>query len=723
MECTLNRVGDTYFDQIQRSGHADRAEDLDRFAELGIRTLRYPILWERTAPHGLEHIDWRWADSRLKRLRRLEISPIVGFVHHGSGPRHTSLVSSCFPEKLAQFAAAFAERFPWVQSYTPVNEPLTTARFSGLYGVWYPHGSDAYTFARAVLIQCRATVLAMRAIRRVNPAAQLVQTDDLGKSFSTPALAYQAEFENERRWLSWDLLCGRVNRDHPMWGYLRWAGIEEPELEFFLEHPCPPDIIGINHYLTSERFLDERIDRYPPHTHGSNGTHSYADVEAVRVRPQGIAGPGAMIRETWERFGLPVAVTEAHLGCSREEQLRWLGEVWSAACEARAEGVDVRAVTAWALLGSFDWHCLLTREEGHYEPGVFDLRAPQPRPTALAHMLRNLATRGEHDHPVLDGPGWWRRPERILYPLRRVRVAHREPGPDAARPLLITGATGTLGQAFARICDLRGLSHRLLTRQEMDIADPASVEAALDRTQPWAVINAAGYVRVDDAEREPEVCMRENTGGPTTLAAACARHDVKLVAFSSDLVFDGEQDTPYLESDPVSPLGVYGRSKAEMEARVLELLPSSLVVRTSAFFGPWDPYNFATLVLRVLHAGDTFVAADDAVVSPTYVPDLAHAALDLLIDGEQGIWHLANPGAITWADLARTVAEMAGLDTFRIEARPTRELGLLAPRPLFSALGSERGSLLPSLSHSLHRYFHDRGLPVAEGIELALLSR
>src|SRR5918997_1281413 len=86
IECTVNRVGDRYFDQIQRSGHADRPGDLERFAALGIRALRYPVLWERTAPDGLSSADWSWPDQRLSRLQALGIAPIVGLVHHGSGP-------------------------------------------------------------------------------------------------------------------------------------------------------------------------------------------------------------------------------------------------------------------------------------------------------------------------------------------------------------------------------------------------------------------------------------------------------------------------------------------------------------------------------------------------------------------------------------------------------------------------------------------------------------
>jgi dTDP-4-dehydrorhamnose reductase len=714
VECTVNRVGDCFFDQLELNGHAQRSGDLDLFAELGVRRLRYPVLWERTAPDGLESANWSWADERLGRLRALQVTPIVGLVHHGSGPRSTSLIDPDFPDKVAAYARALAERFPWVEHYTPINEPLTTARFSGLYGHWYPHGSDDFTFARALLNQCRAVVLAMRAIREINPAAQLIQTEDLGKTFSTRALAYQADFENERRWLTFDLLTGSLTRGRLMWWYLRSIGIKDAELDWFTDNPCPPDIIGVNHYLTSERFLDERLKRYPAFTHGGNGRDAYADVEAVRVCAEGTAGPRALMKEAWERYGLPLAVTEAHLGCTREEQLRWLKEVWDGAQSLRQEGGDVRAVTAWSLLGAYDWNSLLTRAAGHYEPGVFDLRAPQPRPTALARLIRDLASGRDPEMAVLDSPGWWRRLKRLCYPpvnRRPHEVANTLQGVSMkdkpARPLLITGATGTLGRAFAKICEARGLAYRLLSRHEMDIADAAAVERAMIEYEPWAVVNTAGYVRVDEAEGDAERCLRENAAGAKILAEACARFNLKFVTFSSDLVFDGRSETPYVESSRCAPLNVYGRSKVEAEALVLNAHPGALVIRTSAFFGPWDEYNFVTVALRTLASGQRFRAADDAIISPTYVPDLVHAALDLLIDEEQGIWHLANKGATSWVELARRVAELAGLDPGLIDACSTRSLQLAAPRPLYSVLGSERANVLPSLDDALGRYLRE----------------
>lgn len=714
IECTVNRVGDKYSDQIERSGHALRIKDLERLAELGVRTLRYPILWERTAPESLARPDWSWADERMDHLRRLGLDPIVGLVHHGSGPRYTSLIDPEFPEKLAQYARAVAQRYPWVTRYTPVNEPLTTARFSCLYGYWYPHERDALAFARAFLAQCRATVLAMRAIREINSDACLIQTEDLGKTFSTPALAYQAEFENERRWLTFDVLSGRLVPHSPMWRYFRWLGIKQSELRWFLENKIEPAFLGVNHYITSERFLDERTSRYPVNSQGGNGRHIYADVEAVRVCASGVAGPKALLREAWDRYHLPVAVTEVHLGCTREEQLRWLKEVWDAAVDLRKENVNVAAVTAWATFGAFDWNSLLTSDSGCYEPGVFDLRSPAPRPTALSRMIKILAS-GEHfDHPILDTPGWWHRLDRLSYP----PVTHHEHAPspsqrtirqtgDASRCLLITGATGTLGQAFARICGKRGLAYQLLNRQQLDIADPDSVARAVERYEPWAIVNAAGYVRVDEAEKDVERCFRENVVGPLCLAQECARNRLPLVTFSSDLVFDGLKQAPYVETDKCAALNVYGRSKAEAESRVLAAFPDALVIRTSAFFGPWDRYNFVHAVLDALGRGQRFYAAEDITVSPTYVPDLVDTVLDLLIDGERGVWHLANKGRVTWAEFALAVAERAGYDVKAVQPRPGSLLGFVAPRPLFTALASERGSFLPPFAESLDRCFHE----------------
>lgn len=149
VECSMVRIGDSYRNQSEETGHAARPGDLDLLAGLGVKTLRYPLLWDSIAPDAPDQCDWRWADSQLHRLRDLGLRVIAGLVHHGSGPRYTSLVDPFFPEKLADFAARAAERYPWIDMWTPVNEPLTTARFSCLYGHWYPHQRDFGAFVRA----------------------------------------------------------------------------------------------------------------------------------------------------------------------------------------------------------------------------------------------------------------------------------------------------------------------------------------------------------------------------------------------------------------------------------------------------------------------------------------------------------------------------------------------------------------------------------------------
>ena len=400
VECTVNRVGDRYFDQLTRSGHRHRLEDFDRFAALGLRKLRMPVLWESIArvPEGGE---WRWVDTAMARMRALRMEPIVGLVHHGSGPADTSLVDPAFPEKAARHARAVAERYPDVVEWTPINEPLTTARFAALYGHWYPHARSPVDFVRALLGQVEATAACMRAIREVSPRARLVQTEDFGRVFGTAPLDEQVRHETERRFLGIDLLCGRVDRRHPLWPWLRACGANERALLRLVDAPCPPDIVGINYYVTSDRWLDHRCDRYPPWTHGGNGRQRYADLEAVRVLEPSPVSHLEVLLEVWQRYRLPVALTEVHIGCSADERARWLVEGWRAACEARDRGADVRAVTAWALLGVVRLGRARPEASGPLRArGLRRQRAPAPRhvcrrarrvPGARPHTVRRLA--------------------------------------------------------------------------------------------------------------------------------------------------------------------------------------------------------------------------------------------------------------------------------------------------------------------------------------------
>jgi dTDP-4-dehydrorhamnose reductase len=709
IECTINRVGNTYFDQFEKSGHIHRIKDLDMIAELGIKTLRYPVQWERVAPKGLKNADWSWTDERIFKLKELGINTIAGLIHHGSGPAYTSLTDPDFPKYLSEFAAAVAERYPWINDFTPVNEPLTTARFSGLYGIWYPHGKDALTFATCFLTECKGIIESMKVIKRINPSACLVQTEDMGKTYSTPQLEYQAKFENERRWLTFDLLCGKVQPGHPMWQYLIFIGVKEAQLQYFLDNNYPPDILGINHYVTSERYLDHRMEMYPPSTYGGNGKDEYADVEAVRVMTAERQGLKSILEEVATRYDLPIALTEVHLGCTREEQVRWLHQKYEIAIQLKKKGLNIHAITIWSLFGMYNWHVLLTRDENYYEPGIFDVRSESaPRFTVLAAMVSDYCNGKNFFHPLAKNPGWWQRPERYY---NRIEVREKQPQAISSAkdlkkvaPVLIAGARGTLGKAFAIACEVRGIPYRILTRQDLDIADVFSVTEGLIEVGPWAVINAAGFVRVDEAEVQWDLCLRENTKGPAILSKACAEHGIKFMTFSSDLVFNGRSRKPYLESSPPMPLNIYGLSKLEAELSVLRNNPSALIVRTSSFFGPWDQYNFLTEALKNISKGNIFKASNDQVVSPTYIPDLVNTSLDLLIDSESGIWHLSNPSEITWSQFAITAAERSGLDASLVRPTPSLDLGYKAERPSYSALGSERALLLPELDNAISRY-------------------
>ncbi|WP_434425839.1 family 1 glycosylhydrolase [Nannocystis pusilla] len=403
VECTVNRVGDRFHDQLVASGHHHRPGDIDAIADLGVRVVRYPVLWERTERSPGCH-DFAWPDRRLALLRARGLTPIVGLVHHGSGPRHTDLLDPEFPRLLAGFAGAVARRYPWVELYTPVNEPLTTARFSGLYGHWYPHHRSDASFCRALVNQCLATQAAMREIRRVHPGARLVHTEDLGAVLATPALLYQAQFENERRFLSHDLLCGRVDREHPMYAYLRGSGIADDDLAVLRDHP-PPDLLGANHYITSVRFLDDRLEHYPHLPAGGNGRHRYVDVEAVRVCDDGMPWAYELLHEP--RRPLP-APRRRHRGPPRLRR-------------RRADPLVRRAVAGGgALPGHRD-----RRPRGHCVVAVRRLRLALPRDRG-DRSIRARRLRRARRHPA---------PHRARALPRRPRRRTRgsPPGPGRAR--------------------------------------------------------------------------------------------------------------------------------------------------------------------------------------------------------------------------------------------------------------------------------------------------
>jgi dTDP-4-dehydrorhamnose reductase len=679
-ECTVNRVGDSYFDQLRRTGSDGRLDDLERLAELGVRAVRFPVLWERVAPRSLAEADFAWSDARLPRLRELGIRPIVGLLHHGSGPRHTDLCDPAFAEQFQGYAELVAQRYPWVDAYTPVNEPLTTARFSALYGHWYPHRRDTRSFLLALTNQVRATSAAMRAIRSVNPRAELVQTEDAGRTFSTAELQHQAAYENLRRWLSFDLLFGKVDASHPMRRHLEEHAVPLPWLDELVAEPCAPDLLGLNYYVTSDRFLDQRLERYPQWTWGGNGRERYADVEAVRVMAAGIRDHAAVLAETWERYRAPLAITEVHLGCSREHQLRWFEQAWASARRSRECGVDVRAVTLWSAFGSVDWSSLVTRDLGHYETGAYDVRGPAPRRTALAELAAQCARGQTPTHPLLSGKGWWQCRERLCYIADAVEpeaAAAREP---ESAPLLLFGE-GPLARRVMAACERRGV--RVVLPQPGQSAEELGAE-------PWGVVVAG---------------LPGSSAAATSLLAGLPRaaRELPVLAFSSDLLFDGRAARPYVETDTPSATR-QARLWRAWERALTRFAPRALVIRTGPLLDPECHDDALAQMLRQLEDGALVRLPDEEHISPAYLPHLVDAALDLLVDGEKGIWHAGSCSFCSPLELARAVAERVSLPTARLVGGDPSHPGLSRGRHSRRALSSLRGWTMPELGLALNDY-------------------
>jgi dTDP-4-dehydrorhamnose reductase len=704
IEATINRVGNDYIDQSEFSGHYSRANDVDLIASLGIKMLRYPVLWEKHQPQKDTAIDWTFVEKNLVRLKELNVEPIAGLVHHGSGPLHVNFFDGSFETGVADYAKLVAEKFPWLEYYTPINEPLTTARFCGLYGHWFPHEKSAYSFYKILLSECKATVMAMQAIREINPDAKLIQTEDIGKVYSTSLLQYQADFENERRWLSYDLLTGTLTPDKQMWNFLLGVGIKRHELEYFLKNHCKPHIAGFNYYITSERYLDENLPRYPEHVHGGNGRHQYADVEVVRVPYLNETGPAVLLQEAWERYQLPLAVTECHLHCTREEQMRWFNEMWQTVNLLKTQGVDIRALTAWAIFGTYGWNTLVTKPWGEYESGVFNLSSGKPRPTAIARLIQTLAKEQVSDHPVLKTAGWWKQEKRIAYPDHRVFQIKKQNTVSKEKPLLIVGKSEMVGSGYNQICQDRNIHHVWLNQIDLNNPDQNITEQLIEEFKPWAIIYADDIVKPDHSAIHLKNNFNQTAKTSLLLAELCEKHSVKLVVFSNESVFNGNKKTPYIESDLLAPIDESGKRIAQAEKEILNKNPEALIIRTGNFFSPWNHNSFVADTLTKLKEGRQVIVKQNRLVSPAYIPDLVHASLNMLLDNESGISHVANNGPVTYADFARKIAQMSGLDFRLIKEVFENKLPQQETAVYNTAMQSEKGIQLPALESALKHY-------------------
>ncbi len=277
--------------------------------------------------------------------------------------------------------------------------------------------------------------------------------------------------------------------------------------------------------------------------------------------------------------------------------------------------------------------------------------------------------------------------------------------------LLITGASGMLGVDVRRAAEEAGHEVAALSRHDLDICDASAVTDALGTVAPEVVINCAAYTNVDGAETEPDRAHEVNATAAGQLAAAAGAQGAWILHVSSDYVFSGAKDTPYLESDSTGPLSVYGNSKLAGERAVARAVPGAhTIVRSAWLFGPYGPC-FPDTMLRLAAQRDELTVVDDQVGCPTFTGHLARALVDLAERPRRplGVVHAAASGECSWFGFAAEIVQAAGLST---PVRPisTAEFPRPARRPPYSVLRTARsdGPELPDWRAGLSEYLSAR---------------
>jgi dTDP-4-dehydrorhamnose reductase len=292
--------------------------------------------------------------------------------------------------------------------------------------------------------------------------------------------------------------------------------------------------------------------------------------------------------------------------------------------------------------------------------------------------------------------------------------------------VLVTGADGQLGRELVRLGQSVDFEVYGLNRHQLDITNEIKLKQIVAHISPSLVINAAAYTHVDRAENESDLAYAVNKDGPTYLARYCANNQLKLIHISTDYVFDGTKSRPYQESDPVAPLGVYGRSKAQGEAAIRSILPNHIIVRTAWLYGVYGN-NFVKTILKLAVEKPTLQVVADQFGSPTSAEGLAEALLTISkkINANDkidwGTYHYCCKGITTWHGLAERIIELAApyaaLQTRQVEAITTAEWPTPAKRPPYSALNctriKNRFGIDPepwpqSLKHTIDRIFSEK---------------
>ncbi|MDP2710774.1 MAG: dTDP-4-dehydrorhamnose reductase [Solirubrobacteraceae bacterium] len=275
--------------------------------------------------------------------------------------------------------------------------------------------------------------------------------------------------------------------------------------------------------------------------------------------------------------------------------------------------------------------------------------------------------------------------------------------------LLVTGAGGMLGRAVVDAAARLGHDVVAATRAELDVTDAGATRRALLAARPRAVVNCAAYTDVDGAEGDRRAAAAVNAEGAGHVAAAAAAVGALIVHVSTDYVFDGSKREPWLESDPVAPLGVYGETKLAGERAVAEANPAHAIVRTAWLFGA-GAKNFVDTMLALGTQRDEISVVTDQIGCPTWTGHLASALVDLAEHPQEtGIHHIAGAGQCSWNELALEIFERAGIDC-RVLPATSEQFPRPARRPAYSVLGSERRDplVLPAWQDGLAQYLATR---------------
>jgi dTDP-4-dehydrorhamnose reductase len=280
-------------------------------------------------------------------------------------------------------------------------------------------------------------------------------------------------------------------------------------------------------------------------------------------------------------------------------------------------------------------------------------------------------------------------------------------------PYAVIGAKGMLGTDLVRLLKQSGISTMPLDVEDIDIRSGDSTLEVLSGIKPSVIINAAAVTDVDGCESNPASAFSVNAEGAANVAKAARGCGAFLIHMSTDYVFDGKKRSPYSESDPVNPLGVYGNSKAQGEVAVSGLLPENhCIVRTQWLFG-LNGKNFVEAILSAAKQKDVLKVVNDQTGSPTYTLDLADAIIKLAAARARGTVHVTNSGETTWYHFARRIIEQTGTTHVRVEPISTAELGRPAPRPAYSVLDNTgfvklTGYALRSWEEALSEYLNER---------------